>query len=657
MGTSSSYRAPERPRWSAFIAALVSDAPIERVRSELFNAGSDWEKELSTPAVLTFAEAVIRLHGELPDRLAHGGRADVVLGEVIAEARHISTQTGFSAANALAERALARLLLSTVQGAADAPSGAIRRWEAARGSPTDLVSKYVGEVLGQYARLVTDRGAGRLTGKRGGAEASARLSNALAERATSIGTTAASEVLREVKDVSTAWPKIVQRAFEVGRTPTERYLVSEFAVVVNDCAAVATVGGPISIRSRNTPHGQRNFLFNLRHVTAGLPRQLNEREMDLAETAGHIFAIDIACARGKGDVRWARSIEAHLPVRDPDFWNAKALQIEAIFSDFTQDRLRLQFHADNQAAEPPRLRRKPFPAVDCVALISGGVDSFIGGVSLVRSGRHPLGLSHTAAGLVTSAQAHVSQVLSSSLPGFERVGFTAQKYGRTFPTPEPSQRSRSFLFLAVASVAAAAIGTEELFINENGIMAIHLPMTVARLGSLSTHTASPSVLERLQVLLGDIHETKIEIRNNLLNYTKPEVVELGRSLGEETNLESTVSCWSIGRTSRHCGTCTPCLMRRIRFELHAVDDIVYEVDAFEDGVVLENEMACDNMTHLVRAVSDLDVMSDLELQLSYPELLNGGTRLKLPDTIGLHRRWANQASNVLFNYPVPVMLR
>ena len=218
MGTSSSFRAPERPRWSAFIAALVSDAPIERIRSELFNAGSDWETELSAPAIASFAEIVVRLHGELPDRLAQGERADAVLGEVIAEARHASTQTGFSAANALAERAFARLLLTTVQGAADVPSTASQRWEASRGSPADLVSKYVGEVLGQYARFVTDREAGRLIAERVGAEASSRLSNALAVRATSIGATAASYVLRDTKDVSTAWTRIVARAFEVGRT-------------------------------------------------------------------------------------------------------------------------------------------------------------------------------------------------------------------------------------------------------------------------------------------------------------------------------------------------------------------------------------------------------------------------------------------------------
>ena len=218
MGTSSSFRAPQQPRWSAFVTALVSGEPIERIRSELFNAGSDWEMELSTPAVATFAEVLVQLHGELPDRLAEGERADAVLGAVVAEARHASTQVGLSAANALAERAFGRLLLSTVQGVTDDPRAAGQQWQATRGSATELVSKYVGEVLGQYARFVTDREAGRLVGEHAGAEASSRLSHALAERASSIGATAASAVIRDTTNVSSVWAEAVTRAFEAGRT-------------------------------------------------------------------------------------------------------------------------------------------------------------------------------------------------------------------------------------------------------------------------------------------------------------------------------------------------------------------------------------------------------------------------------------------------------
>lgn len=217
MGTSSSFRAPERPRWSAFIAALVSDASIERVRSELFNAGSDWQAELGAPAVASFAEALARLHAELPERLAQSDRADAALGIVIAEARHASMEAGFSAASALAERAFARLLLSTAQGAVDDPAAVSARWEAARGSVSELVAEYAGEVLGQYARHVTDREAGRLVGERVGADASAHLSDDLADRASSIGTSVAADVLSGRADVFAAWATVVDRAFEVGR--------------------------------------------------------------------------------------------------------------------------------------------------------------------------------------------------------------------------------------------------------------------------------------------------------------------------------------------------------------------------------------------------------------------------------------------------------
>lgn len=218
MGTSSSFRAPERPRWSAFIAALMSEAPIERIRSELFNAGSDWQAELATPAVASFAQALTRLHAELPERLAQTDRADAVLATVVAEARHSSMETGFSAASALAERAFARLLLATVQGATDDPGAASARWESARGSAGELVAKYVGEVLGQYARHVTDREAGRLVGENLGAAVSSRLSEDLAERAASIGRSVAADVLQGGSDVSVAWSQVVDRAFEVGRS-------------------------------------------------------------------------------------------------------------------------------------------------------------------------------------------------------------------------------------------------------------------------------------------------------------------------------------------------------------------------------------------------------------------------------------------------------
>lgn len=428
-------------------------------------------------------------------------------------------------------------------------------------------------------------------------------------------------------------------------------------VVVNDCSAAAVTGGPTPVRTRDTAHGAQNFMLNAGALAAGLPRQLASREMDWIEIVGYLFAVDLACPRGKGDVEWARDIEAHLPVRDPAFWNSVSYRLEAIFGDFTMDRLQLQFVLDENPSLAPRQSLEPFPAHDSVALVSGGVDSFVGAAQLVNDGGFPLAVAHTAAGAITHAQALVEQVLAERSPTFRRLGLTARKAGPTFPGPEPSQRSRSFLFLAAASVVAAVGGTGRVFINENGIMAIHLPMTSARIGSLSTHTASPLVVERVARLASDVLGAPIQISNQLVGLTKPEVVELGVSLGLRDNLAATVSCWSIGRTSEHCGVCAPCLMRRISFETHGVPDASYANDIFEDRLVLEKAFALDNLTHLVRIIETIRASSDLELQLEYPELLNGAGVLTMDECIALHRRWADEAATVLLGHTNPQMLR
>jgi hypothetical protein len=98
-------------------------------------------------------------------------------------------------------------------------------------------------------------------------------------------------------------------------------------------------------------------------------------------------------------------------------------------------------------------------------------------------------------------------------------------------------------------------------------------------------------------------------------------------------------------------------MRRISFETHGVADASYTDDAFDDPSVLEKEFSADNLTHLVRLVDEIEASTDLELQLNYPELLNGASSLSMRDCITLHRKWAREAANILFNRPVPMMVR
>ncbi len=222
MGTSSSYRAPAKPRWHAFVTALTAGMPLDRIRSELFNAGIEWRDALASSAVASYAESLIALHGELDQRLATSERSDLVIADVLAEARAASREAGFSPATALAERAFAGLILTVVEGATghgqQASEEAAQHWRAARGeTPNDLVSRFAGEVLGQYVRHVVDRETGTLAETDTGVGSSFETSQALASLAAEIGRTEAERELSSGETVYEAWKRAVSSAFEKGR--------------------------------------------------------------------------------------------------------------------------------------------------------------------------------------------------------------------------------------------------------------------------------------------------------------------------------------------------------------------------------------------------------------------------------------------------------
>lgn len=433
--------------------------------------------------------------------------------------------------------------------------------------------------------------------------------------------------------------------------------MKRYAVVVNDCATPA-VPAIRYVRTVGTDFGATNFSLRFDGLVTGLPRLLIERELDWLEILGHLFAIDMACERGLGDVDWNRTIRAWLPVRDPAYWNGRRAEIAGIWTDLTDDDLELTFETASKLNPVPRMATEPFPAHDGVALLSGGQDSFVGALDLISTGRKPLLLSHTASGATNTAQAKVEEHLRALHPDLHRMKLSAHKRNDAdFPGTESSQRSRTFLFVGAACVVAAAGGSNQVWLNENGIMALHVPMTAARIGSLSTHTASPPIVERILALASEVLGVELRVDNHLVGKTKPEVVELAVNLGAGDQLQDTVSCWGIGRSRTHCGICAPCLLRRISCETHGVADVDYKADVFDDPAAINDPRARDNLTHLMAFVEDVLELNDVELEYEYPDLMSGEPALSLAEGIALHRRWADQASAVLFAHPVPSSLR
>jgi hypothetical protein len=222
MGTSVSFRAPAVPRWQAFTTALQMGLPLERVQSELFNAGREWEEELAGPGVAAYAIAVLDAYQTLPERLRSEARPEHALQHLVSDARAASEVETASAASTMAERAFLGLLTRVTAGDASlsqaGADSAAEHFTVARGTPSELVAGYVGELLSQYARHVTAREAGRLTEGEHGLTVAAtrRLTRTLAGRAEQVG--------RESRPASAdraalraGWASLIRDAFARGR--------------------------------------------------------------------------------------------------------------------------------------------------------------------------------------------------------------------------------------------------------------------------------------------------------------------------------------------------------------------------------------------------------------------------------------------------------
>jgi 7-cyano-7-deazaguanine synthase in queuosine biosynthesis len=426
--------------------------------------------------------------------------------------------------------------------------------------------------------------------------------------------------------------------------------VREFSVVVDDCATASRPGAR-SVRFRQTQHGAKNFNFNVGRLAAGLPVLLDDRHLDWAHLMGSLFAADLACQRSI-DTEWTRDIELHVALREPAYWEQHRIRLELLFSRLTYDRLTLRLHEDHSPPPPPRQRTTPFAAVDCIALFSGGMDSFVGAVELAASGRVPFFASHVAGGPTRAAQQRLQPVVAALATASEFQSISAQR-AAGFGDVEGSQRSRTLLFVGCAAVVASSLGLSEIFLNENGVMAVHLPLTEARVGSLSTRTAAPSVLDEMSALISDALAAQMTVSNILIQDTKPDVVRRAQRLNCEAALPDTLSCWSVGHTGRHCGYCAPCMMRRISCAVNSAPDAQYEHDVFADPAVTVNRpFAQDNLAHFIGCVHYLTTASDLDVELDYPELLSGGSQVTQREALDVHRRWATEALPYLQAQPV-----
>lgn len=285
---------------------------------------------------------------------------------------------------------------------------------------------------------------------------------------------------------------------------------------------------------------------------------------DFASIALAAVTADFAELRSSSPDGWTREFEVQVPVSDPDLWSTQADRLKDALSFLTTDRWSFAFTSGSVPFAELKRGRLQTPGADCVALLSGGLDSLVGGIDLVEIGTVPYFVSHTVPGDRANQEAFAARLGAKVLNLNHNVNTHGPK--------ERSQRSRSLIFIAYGILVATSLNGYldgkpiNFFVNENGYIAINPPLTPMRVGSLSTRTVHPRFIGLIQNVLNDVG-LHVTLMNPYSFRTKGEMLKecQDQDLLRELAHQST----SCGRYQRHgfthCGRCLPCQIRRAAF--------------------------------------------------------------------------------------------
>ncbi|MBN9795596.1 hypothetical protein DMP17_44575 [Pseudonocardia sp. TMWB2A] len=318
-----------------------------------------------------------------------------------------------------------------------------------------------------------------------------------------------------------------------------------------------------------------------------------------------VYCTDKVTRRRDAADGWTRQIALRFPAESVKQWPSEAF--ESALSFLTGDHWTIQPYAATHrplavTEDVEEMSGPPLGlGVDAVCLFSGGLDSLCGAIDLLEEApdRRLCLLSHHEGGQASTAQqilldaltAHYGQERFISRRFFLRPAPVNKHQARPLPRArENTTRSRSFLFLSVATALAAADGpATPVIVPENGFIGVNVPLTRARVGSASTRTTHPHFFERYETATAALGVAN-PLNNPYRLQTKGEMLARSRN---PTLLRAlaplSVSCSHpetaryVGRRQGNCGYCFPCLIRRASLAHVGWDNTEYAYDVFSDA--------------------------------------------------------------------------
>lgn len=324
-----------------------------------------------------------------------------------------------------------------------------------------------------------------------------------------------------------------------------------------------------------------------RKLLYATPRRFSDVALDLLYISLMVYYVDKKVCRSEQADAWTRDFELYIPVKNIEKWESCNQLLAAALNFLTGDHWVLHFRSwlpltsdESKYSKGRYWFRRSVRKIDTdtFCMLSGGLDSFIGAINLLKNGRKPIFVSHYGGGKgVKGFQDSVVNLLSSQYKLDSKRFY--RFYAAAQDGKEESTRSRSLMFFAHAIVIASGMNHHvDLYIPENGVISLNIPLTVMRLGSLSTRTTHPYFMGLLQNLVHGIG-LDITLINPFQFLTKGEMIK--KCLDVEflnKHYHHTMSCshpdqgrWS-GQQVGHCGECLPCTIRRASIKAAGLED-------------------------------------------------------------------------------------
>lgn len=413
-----------------------------------------------------------------------------------------------------------------------------------------------------------------------------------------------------------------------------------------------------------------NIGLKIRDISEKAVANIPDVLLDLIDVASYVYCADQAVTRGGHGVgvmgaNWRREFHFHIPVRKKAIWEQAELgaSLESMLGFLSDDTYRFEFY--ELTKQPSAELYFDFARDDCtsqiesVMLFSGGLDSLGGAVSEAVSDRRRVALvSHRSNPKLDSRQKKLVSALKEKCAenGPLHIPVWLSKHGAA--EAEHSQRSRSFLFAALATVVAQLFGLDRFSFYENGVISLNLPICDQVVGARATRSTHPKFINNLERFFSELLGRPFRVQNPFLWMTKTEIINLIGDAGCEDLISQSISCvhtrdQTIAHT--HCGKCSQCVHRRFsalasRYQgadpadMYALDLLTRERTEVEEQTLLQSFM------ETARFMEQAD---EIQLLQKYGEIGRVVRQVGLPSAEAaelihdLHRRHGIEVGRVL----------